>query len=391
MHVLLAEVPHHRNKNSASSFGSCLTDQFSCFSTLLGGASVSQTSSDGQSDGSIDVIPPSSSHTPPPSPSPSHPVPRSPSIDATLSQSQPHSLYQEGPKRKVIPPFVKVTYLPMTSDDVSRLSATEMDSEDSVVSDTSGTANGKRGGEGEVGGAERSSSKDRQGQVQVPVREVKGTGTGTSNGAKRELLVGCLSPTLRSSAGAGQAMDGSFSQLVASLSLGLSRTESTANDSLLHNSFDPWPWHPHSHSSSHSSSSVSGVSGSQHVSREERNVPMGKEVYRGIESTEGDFVPTSEGLGSADTELDMALVYPLLQPLSDTPISSKATTSNDSSTRRVPKGPKGPFPLPWSRNTGQVKLSLFADDPSSFLGAPWGSARVHLMDFLSSDAEGKIS
>lgn len=365
----------------------------------------------GLSDVNIDVIPPSSPHTPPPSPS--HPVPRSPSIDVPQSQyqsqSQSHLFDREGQRRRGAPPFVKVTYLPMSSEDVRRLSAAEMDSEDSALRDTRGGASREIEREGEGAGPERSSSKDRQGQgqAQVPVREVKAPITksiGTA-GAKRELLVGCLCPTQRSSAG-GQALDGSFSQLVASLSMGLSRTESTSNDSLLHNSFDPWPWHPHPHSSSnphshsHSSSSLSSVSGSsQYMSGKDRNTYGGKEGYRGIEGTEGDFVPTSEGLGSADIELDMALVYPLLQPLSDSLISSKTTPSDgsapsQSSLNRIPKGtkwPKGSFSVPWSRNTGHVKLSLFADDPSSFLGAPWGSARVNLTDFLSSDAEGELS
>lgn len=213
---------------------------------------------------------------------------------------------------------------------------------------------------------------------------------GPSNDPKRELLVGCLSPHSKNPVSAPPA-DGSLSQLVASLSLGLTRSESVASDSILHNTLDPWL------RGKGQGQGQNGGRGSERGGGRNRDKERDRDAsshYSGSVDGEDD---TFIALADPQQDVDLALVYPILQPLSSTPITPTLPTSSQSAKHpdydpipslpapvsKTPKSTKGPFLLPWGRNQDLLKLSMYTDDPSSFLGSPWGVARVRVLDFLS--------
>jgi hypothetical protein len=214
---------------------------------------------------------------------------------------------------------------------------------------------------------------------------------GPSSDPKRELLVGCLSPHLKNPIST-PAADGSLSQLVASLSLGLTRSESLASDSILHNTLDPWY---------RGKGQGQGQNGVVHPDRgrghdRDKDRDKEREYSVGADGEDDTFI----ALADPQQDVDLALVYPILQPLSSSPINPLSPTPHASSPSvkhpdndpvlplpvpapKAPKSSKGPFLLPWGRNQDLLKLSMYTDDPSSFLGSPWGVARVRVLDFLS--------
>jgi hypothetical protein len=212
---------------------------------------------------------------------------------------------------------------------------------------------------------------------------------GPSSDPKRELLVGCLSPHLKNPIST-PAADGSLSQLVASLSLGLTRSESSASDSILHNTLDPW-YRGKGHGQ--------GQNGVVHPGGgrgTDRDTDKERDYSVGADGEDDTFI----ALADPQQDMDLALVYPILQPLSSSPINPIIPTPHVSSPSakhpdndpvlplpvhapKAPKSSKGPFLLPWGRNQDLLKLSMYTDDPSSFLGSPWGVARVRVLDFLS--------
>jgi hypothetical protein len=255
-----------------------------------------------------------------------------------------------------------------------------------------------RGVDSEVGDVSESEREDLR---TARARELDKKGP--SSDPKRELLVGCLSPHLKNPIST-PAADGSLSQLVASLSLGLTRSESLTSDSILHNTLDPWyrgkgqrqgqngVVHP-----GRGRGSDRGGGGGVGWDRDRDKEGDVSSLYSaGADGEDDTFI----ALADPQQDVDLALVYPILQPLSSSPITpitptihasspSAKLTDNDPAppllvpASKVPKSSKGPFLLPWGRNQDLLKLSMYTDDPSSFLGSPWGVARVRVLDFLS--------
>jgi hypothetical protein len=257
-------------------------------------------------------------------------------------------------RRQTLPPFVKVSYLPMNNADLERAvtKSNENDNEYKNLSEY----------EKEMKRARRGRELDRAGPPGDP---------------KKEYLIGCLSGVQKNTS--TQSGDGTLSQLVASIGFGLSRSEISTNDSFLHNAVDPWV----RTSVPYDSSGIPGMSG---VTAEE---------WGG----ESNYVPLVENAQS----IDLSLLYPILQPHTTSLVPQPHTTSSSSSsssssstteatvnqdkdlknTTAKGKAAKGPHLLPWGSNEGLLKLSMFTEDPSSFLGSPWGLVRIRVQDLLS--------
>jgi hypothetical protein len=255
-------------------------------------------------------------------------------------------------KKQTLPPFVKVTYMPMNNADLERAvtKSNENDNEDKNLSEY----------EKEMKRARRGRDLDRAGPPGDP---------------KKEYLIGCLSGVQKNTS--TQSGDGTLSQLVASIGFGLSRSDISTNDSFLHNAVDPWV-------RTSIPNDASGMSGMAGVSAEE---------WGG----ESSYVPLVENAQS----IDLSLLYPILQPhttsLVPQPNTTSSSSSSSSSTTKATvnqdkdpknttakgKAAKGPHLLPWGSNEGLLKLSMFTEDPSSFLGSPWGLVRIRVQDLLS--------
>jgi hypothetical protein len=207
------------------------------------------------------------------------------------------------------PPYVQVTYVPMTAEDITG-------------------AIGERNQE-TVGSDEEKIEKERKqfkSESKIRTKKEKKEGADQSGKLRREFVVGCLSlgsangPSVPSegplsSTGSSSGPTSSFSQLMASLSL--TRSEGQSRDSLLQNTLDPW-------------------------TRSKESIGFDPNI---IDDEEGDFM-TSTDIGE---DVDLSLVYPILQP--STEITTK-TIENDKSKKR-----KGPLSyLPWSQNEAVVRL-----------------------------------
>ena len=127
-------------------------------------------------------------------------------------------------------PFVKVTYLPMSCTDLERIESESIAEDENREEDIGNHDDGEE------------SKEDVQNNEKDIVRrkrkENKDGKKDKLNNSRRELFIGCLSSHQKIPS---MVNDSSFSQLVASLSLGLSRSESQTNDSFLHNTQNPWP------------------------------------------------------------------------------------------------------------------------------------------------------
>ena len=273
-------------------------------------------------------------------------------------------------KKSSPPPFVKVTYMPMNNADLDRAvkKSNENDNEYQNLTEY----------EKEIKRARRGRDLDR---------------IGPPGDLKREYIIGCLSGVQKNIS--TQSGDGTLSQLVASIGFGLSRSEISTNDSFLHNAIDPWV---RDSSIQYDAYGTSGIPGAPSVSSEE---------WGG----ENSYVPLVENAQG----IDLSLLYPILQPhttshvpqpthASSSSSSSVPTSSSpSSSTTKITgkqdkdgknntppvtaKPPKGPHLLPWGRNDGLLKLSMFTENPSSFLGSPWGLVRIRIQELMSQQGE----
>ena len=328
-------------------------------------------------------------------------------------------------------PYVKVTYQPMSSADIERIESRFLESnkeEEGVNENELGINNDD--GEGyereEIRERERK-NKERKDEKEKLERK------------KREFIVGCLCLQKRTPAAVNES---SFSQLVASLNLGLSRTENQTSDSVLQNILDPWIRSKNvnngndnntnnnsnnnynnydrnnygddnydNHRNNSDSPSTPYLLHTQQKDDDEENSKSRLRQNSKNSNSNSRFSSSSDikkkGEGEAEQQIDISLLYPVLQPQTKIPIFPISTTQSPSSNMNnlnVSKNQekqkqqnnqksqklnmkkktklKGPYFLPWERNEGLLKLSMFVDDPSSFLGSPWGFAKIQIKDFL---------
>ena len=323
-----------------------------------------------------------------------------------------------------------------------------------------------------------------------------------SGSGRKEYLIGCLQPDQKFNLekNISTSIDKSFSQLVASLNLGLSRNENNTNDSILQNSYDPWPrqkieknqqnqkndgekndgdkngknenfrsphkpYFPHKQSSdeidlidynsgnynnNNNNSNSNGYNDNNSNNNNYNNKNNYTQNNNNDNDKNGNYDRNNDKRNSNDheteNEINLSLVYPILQPQTPTRIFNTITTtnkksslslfynnyfnnSNNNSNRnnnnkknddndndndnnnddnnknnsekntnsnnntnnknknttetKKSKKVKGPFFLPWTWNESFVKFSLYTDDPTSFLGSSWGFAKIQVKDFLS--------
>ena len=361
------------------------------------------------------------------------------STDTHLSKSNSSTPRNDLNRKSASLPFVKVTYQPMSCTDIERIESRSQE----------GNKEGEGVDEEDLGINDDYMEEYERDVVKEKERKNKGKKDEKEklDSKKRELIVGCLCLQRKTRAAVNE---NSFSQLVASLSLGLSRAENQTSDSVLQNILDPWIRGGKANNDRNNNNSGNNNNGGSHYDNDDSNYnddnknnnnngdynkynykdenynnnhnnndspskPYFPHTQYKVEEEKKNrlrqnsrnstsnlrFLSSSDIRKNEDPEqqIDLSLLYPILQPQTKIFISPKSTSQssdiNNSKNQKNQKNQKlnrkkkikikGPYFLPWDRNEGTLKLSMFVDDPSSFLGSPWGFAKIHVKDFLPGD------